>query len=91
MVSVLLNRLYNFIAVVSPKSITFLERKVENKSGSYYLSFMKPANCLFSRVLVNITDTDNENTIQQLNYSVDEGKCHVMHLLLHYCYIVPVT
>jgi len=76
--------------VVSPKSITFIERNVENKSGSYYLSFMKPANCLFSSVLVNITDTDDGNTIQQLNYSLDEGKRLVMHLLLYYCYIAPV-
>ncbi|KAF6022523.1 hypothetical protein EB796_019158 [Bugula neritina] len=33
---------------------------------------MKPANCLFSSVLVNITDTDDGNTIQQLNYFLDE-------------------
>jgi len=54
---------------MAPKSISIFKQKEENKTGGYYLSFMKPNNTVFSKVLVNITGTDDKLSTK-LNYTL---------------------
>lgn len=56
-------RLY-ILAPIPPASITFFENEAINGTGSYQLWFNIPKTCLFSQVLVSITDTDDGNSTE---------------------------
>jgi len=49
---------------MAPESVAFFKQEKENRDESYHISFVKPTNTLFSRVLVNITNTDDGNTTE---------------------------